>query len=245
MPRLPADAPPGTRSPRSGTSDGHEAGNGASTASNGNGNGNGNGRGAAGYDVGPPVGRPPGPKVRLAMIPVGIAALVLIAGGISSAVQSSGSDAPPVSRSVPTVKGAGVKAVPGRRALRPIVSGGQPPEDILNVIPLPEGSRVKGGSATNNGIGLYDHSLSFKVGVSEQKVITFFRAELKALKWQQVTEGPPPHGAPGYQIVSQHPSSDGYEWELGVTISPTTFATGSTAQTTPFTMRVFAVTDDD
>jgi hypothetical protein len=179
------------------------------------------------------------------MIPVGIAALVLIAGGISAALTTSGSDQPPATHSIRTVKGATVNAVPGRSALRPIVSGGQPPPDILNVIPLPEGSTVKSGSATNNGIGLYDHSLSFTVGVSEQRVISFFRAELKSLKWQQVTEGAPPHGAAGYQIVSQHPSSDGYEWELGVTVSPTTFASGSTAQTTPFTMRVFAVTDDD
>jgi hypothetical protein len=242
MPRLPLDAPPDTGSPRSAAPDAGETGNGT-LKGDGNGNGNGNGRGAA--RNGPPPRRPPGPSARPAMIPVGIAALVLIAGGISAALTSSGVDQPPASRSIPTVRGATVRAVPGRTALRPIVIGGQPPQNILNVIPLPTGSRVKTGSATNNGIGLYDHSLSFTVAVSEQRVISFFRAELKALKWQQVTEGPPPHGAPGYQIVSQHPGSDGYEWELGVTVSPTTFATGSTAQTTPFTMRVFAVTDDD
>jgi hypothetical protein len=236
MTRLPLDAAPDTGSPRSGATDAGETGNG---------NGNGNGRGNVPDNEGPPLGRPPGPRVRLAMIPVGIAALVLIAGGISSAVQSSGSDQPAPSSSIPTVKGAGVKAVPGRKALGPIISGGQPPQNILNAIPLPEGATVKTGSATDNGIGLYDHTLSFTVGVSEQKVISFFRAELKALKWQQVTEGPASHGAAGYQIVSQHPGSDGNEWEIGVTVSPTTFATGSTAQTTPFSMRVFAVSDDD
>jgi hypothetical protein len=238
MTRLPLDAPPDTGSPRSGATDAGETGN-------GNGHGNGNGRGAGSNNDDAPLRRPPGPRVRLAMIPVGIAALVLIAGGISSAVQSSGSDQPAPSNSIPTVKGAGVKAVPGRTALRPIISGGQPPQNILNAIPLPEGSVAKTGSATDNGIGLYDHTLSFTVGVSEQKVISFFRAELKALKWQEVTEGPASQGAPGYQIVSQHPGSDGNEWEIGVTVSPTTFATGSTAQTTPFSMRVFAVSDDD
>ncbi len=191
--------------------------------------------------------RPPGPSVWWAVIPLGIAALVLVAGGISAALTTSGNAQPASIRSIPTVRGATVRAVPGRGALRPIISGGQPPQDILNVVPLPEGTIVKAGSATDNGIGLYDHSLSFTVGVSEERVISFFRAELRALKWQLVTQGAPPHGAPGYQIVGQHPSDDGYEWELGVTVAPTTFGSGShaTAQTTSFTMRLFAVTDDD
>ncbi|HXQ76425.1 MAG TPA: hypothetical protein VN791_08020 [Acidimicrobiales bacterium] len=191
--------------------------------------------------------RPPGPSARPALIPLGIAALVLLGGGISAAVTTSGNAQPPAAHAIPTVRGATVKAVPGRGALRRIVTGGQPPQDILNVVPLPEGAVVETGSATDNGIGLYDHSLSFAVPVSEQRVISFFRAELRALEWQLVTQGPPPHGAPGYRIVGQHPSSDGYEWELGVTVTPTTFGSGAdaTAQTTSFTMRLFAVTDDD
>jgi hypothetical protein len=104
---------------------------------------------------------------------------------------------------------------------------------------------VKAGSATDNGIGLYDHSLTFAAGVSEQRVIDFFGAELKAFKWEVVSQGPPPHGAAGYRIVGQHPSSDGYEWEIGVTVAPTTFGSGSGASdTTSFTVRLFAVTDD-
>jgi hypothetical protein len=181
------------------------------------------------------------------MIPVGIAALVLIAGGISAAVTSSGSVQPAPTHSIPTVKGAGIKALPGRSDLHAIASAGQPPEDILNVVPVPEGTKVKAGSAVNDTVGLYDHSLSFTVPVSEAKVIDFFRAEMKALKWQIVSQGAPPNGAPGDRIVGQHPSSDGEEWEMGVTIEPTSFGSGagSTAETTVFTIRLFAVSDDD
>jgi hypothetical protein len=181
------------------------------------------------------------------MIPIGIAALVLIGGGISAALTTSGNAQPPATHALVTARGAGIKAVPARTALRPIVSGGQPPSDILNVVPLPTGATVTTGSATDNGIGLYDHSLSFAAPAPEQRVITFFRAELKALKWQLVTQGPPAHGTPGYRLVGQHPSRDGYEWELGVTVAPTTFGSGSGAarETTSFTMRLFAVTDDD
>jgi hypothetical protein len=180
---------------------------------------------------------------------VGIAALVLLIGGIGAALTSSGSARPSAPHRFPSVRAAGIKAVAGGHALGPIVTAGQPPSDILNVVPLPRGAAAKSGSAANNTIGLYDHSLSFTMAVSEEKVIDFYRAELPALKWQLVSQGPPPHGAAGYQIVGQHPSSDGYEWEIGVTVSPTTFGSGSagaagTKGTTPFTVRLFAVSDD-
>ena len=193
------------------------------------------------------TGRLPGPSARPALIPVGIAALVLLVGGIGAALTSSGSAQPKPKTSLPVVRGAGIKAVPGRRALAPVISAGEPPSDILNVVPLPAGASVKIGSAANNTVGLYDRSLSFAVAVPEEKVIVFYRDELRALKWQLVSQGPPPHGAPGYQIVGQHPSSDGYEWEIGVTIAPTTFGSesNSAVDTTPFTVRLFAVTDDD
>jgi hypothetical protein len=180
------------------------------------------------------------------LIVVGIAALVLIVGGIGAALTSSGNARPPSVHSLPTAAGATITAVPGRSALGPIISGGEPPDDILNVVALPKGTTVKGGSATDNGVGLYDRSLTLTAPVTEQRVIDFFRAELRALKWQVISQGPPPHGAAGYEIVGQHPSSDGYEWEVGVTIAPTTFGTGARAaiETTAFTLRLFAVTGD-
>jgi hypothetical protein len=187
-----------------------------------------------------------GPSTRPALIVVGIAAFVLLIGGIGAAFTSSGSAQPTPARSIPTAKGAGMTAVPGRPDLKTLMIGGQPPGDIVNLVPVPEGSVVTVGSATNNGIGLYDHSLSFTLPVSEQKVITFFGVELKALKWQIVSTGPAPKGTPGYRIVGQHPSSDGYEWEIGVTVAPTTFGTGAgqALDTTSYTLRLFAVTDD-
>ena len=203
---------------------------------------------AAAADRLPPP-RPPGPSAKPALIPVGIAALVLLVGGIGAVLTTSGSAQPPANQAFPSVRAAGIAAVPARSALRPIVTAGQPPSDILDVVPLPRGAVATSGSAADNTLGLYDHSLSFTTTASEQKVITFYRAELPALKWQLESQGPPPHGAPGYQILGQHPSSDGYEWEVGVTVSPTTFgssATGASAPagTTSFRVRLFAVSDD-
>jgi len=190
--------------------------------------------------------RPPGPSVRPALIVLGIAALVLLMGVIGAALTSSGSALPTKVRSLATAPGAGMTAMEGAGLLAPIATGGEPPADILDAVALPKGTTVTTGSATNNGIGLYDRSLSFSLPVSEQAVITFFRVELKALKWQIVSQGPPPGGTPGYRIVGQHPSSDGYEWEIGVTVAPTTFgsASSATTDTTSYTVRLFAVTGD-
>ncbi|HXQ62215.1 MAG TPA: hypothetical protein VN796_07770 [Acidimicrobiales bacterium] len=188
--------------------------------------------------------RPPGPSTRPAFIVLGVAVVVLLFGFIGALVTGGGSTPTAPVTSLPTAKGAGITAVPGRHALSPIVIEGQPPDDILAAVALPKGAAAKPGSGTNNGIGLYDHSLSFTVGASEQRVIGFFRAELPALKWQIVSQGPAPKGTPGYRIVGQHPSSDGYEWEIGVTVAPTTFGTGSAAaESTSFALRLFAVTD--
>jgi hypothetical protein len=190
--------------------------------------------------------RTPGPSTKLALIVVGIAALVLLTGIIGAALTSSGSAQAPAVHTLPTAKGATITATPGRQALAPITTGGQPPSDILDAVALPMGTKMTAGTATDNGIGLYDHSLSFTVPVSDQRVIDFYQAELKALKWQIVSQGPPPHGTAGYRIVGQHPSSDGYEWEIGVTVAPTTFGSGAgqPVDTTSFTVRLFAVTDD-
>ena len=234
MPRT-HDAPPATGPPRNGA-----ARNGARLTA-----------GSGGTARSPRAGaivprRRAGPSTKPALIVLAVAVVVLLLGFIGALATGSGSKPDTPLASLPTAKGAGITATPGRHALSPIVTAGQPASDILNAVALPKGSAVKTGSATNNGIGLYDHSLSFAISVSEQQVISFYRAELPALKWQIVSQGPAPKGTAGYRIVGQHPSSDGYEWEIGVTVSPTTFVggSGSSKQSTAFTVRLFAVTDN-
>ena len=190
--------------------------------------------------------RPPGPSAKPALIPIGIAALVLIGGGIG-AVLTTSSGAPPATKAgFPTAAGAGLHAVSAATALRPIVTGGEPPADVTGAVALPGDAAAVAGSAVNQTTGLYDHSLSFTAPVSEEQLISFYRAELRAEKWQIESQGPPPHGAAGYRLVAEHPGSDGYEWQLGVTVSPTTFGSGPTAasDTTSFTLRLFAASDD-
>ncbi len=104
-------------------------------------------------------------------------------------------------------------------------------------------------SAIDRGVELYDRSLRFEVPASEQDVITFFRAQLPALHWRRLSQGPTGTGATQYLILEQHPASDGHEWDLGVTVSPTVFggvaARAPSAGTTSFTLRLYSVSDQD
>jgi len=202
--------------------------------------------GADGDGAGPPRRRPPGPSTRPALIVMGVALVVLLGGGIGAVLTHGATSTAPTRTGPRTVAGAGITAVSATTALRAIEVSGQPPGDIVAALVLPKGATVQAGSAENDGIGLYDRSLSFAVPVVQSKVIEFFRAELRGYRWQLVSQGPAGDD-PGYRIVGQHPSGDGYEWETGVTVEPTTFGAGTVAAgtSTAFTLRIFAVTDED
>lgn len=202
-----------------------------------------------------PRRRPPGPSTHLALIVLGIAAVLMVVGTVASGL--AGNSKPvPSSISVPTAKGSPLRAVGARTELSAITDDGLPPSDIVDAVALPQGATAVSGSALDNGVASYDHSLSFTVDASQQHVIEFFRYELPALHWHVLSQGPPSDGA-GYQILAQHPGSDGYEWELGATVDDEAFpansegtaddsSTGGAASkgTTPFTLRLFEVTDD-
>ena len=111
-------------------------------------------------------------------------------------------------------------------------------------------------SAVDRGVELYDRSLRFEVPASQQDVISFFRAELPALHWVRLSQGPTGSGGTQYLILEQHPASDGHEWDIGVTVSPTFFdaqapldlgpsTAGRPVGTTSFTLRLFSVSDQD
>jgi hypothetical protein len=186
--------------------------------------------------------------------------------GVVAGILSGGAPAP-VPSSTPTAPGSPIHAIAARPDLSTIFSGGLPPSDILTALALPRGTEVTPGSARNEGVGLYDQSITFSVQASEKDVIAFFRAQLPAGRWKilgegassSVSTGSPSGAEAGYRILGQHPGGNGYEWELGVTVMPETFSSpasvsagsagkssaGGSAQVavTPFTFRLFEVDD--
>jgi hypothetical protein len=188
--------------------------------------------------------------------------VIFTVGVVLEVLSGSQSRPTPAPTSIATAPGAVLHAVPARPLLRSIVTVGEPPDDLLNALAVPRGTTPVPGTALNRGVELYDRSLRLVVPATEQAVISFFRAQLPAQHWRRLSQGPAK--VPGYQILEQHPASDGHEWEVGVTVSPTVFPgpapssagsgptgpappgsapTAPATGTTSFTLRLFSVSD--
>jgi hypothetical protein len=209
---------------------------------------NGHGSGGSGLGTAPPSGRPPGPSAKPAAVVFGVILLVFLAGFVADELSSAphGARRPSPAASTPVPHTGGLVPGPASAVLAPVVTADEPPADIVSALVVPKGTAAVPGSASQQGVGLYDATIDLQVPAPEQDVITFTRTELAAGRWQVLSAGPSGHD---YRIVAQHPGSDGYEWEVGLTLSPTTFTSsvpGTTAPAggiTPMTLRLFAIAD--
>lgn len=223
-------------------------GNGARRDGDG-GSGNGHGPLRPGLGRLPGSGRPPGPSAKPAAVVFGIILVLFVVGFVADQLSSSPhtrtpSHPAPPSRPVPGT--GGLIAEPAAPLLAPVVTDREPPTNVVSALVVPEGTAFVPGSASQQGLGLFDATVHLQVPAPEQDVITFTRAELDAGQWQVLSAGP--RGG-GYQFVAQHPGSDGYEWEVGFTLSATAFTStvpGVSAPAggvTPIALRLFAISD--
>ena len=210
-------------------------------------------------------GRPPGPSTRPALIVVGVTAALFVVGAVAGGLVSEGAGPGPTRSPVSTARDAGLTAAPARPLLGAIETPGEPPTDLLAALAVPRGTTSVSGSSVNHGVELYDRSMQLTVPASQAAAIRFFRAQLPFDHWRVVSAGLVA-GGPGYRVLAQHPASDGQEWEVGVTVAPTTFPastapsraaaagappapptppspSGSAGETTPVTLRLYVVSD--
>jgi hypothetical protein len=186
----------------------------------------------------------PGPSTKPALVVFGIALVLFLAIGLDLWL-SGNQSTPETPVASPSVSGAGLPATPAASALKPIIQDDQPPPDVISALVIPTGTHVVPGSELNQAVDDYDSSISFTISVSEQDVITFYDAELKADGWKILSKGAATHSN-GIQLIATHPSGDGYYWELGILVDPTQFSGSSSAtESTTFTMRIYEVTDND
>ena len=220
--------------------------------SNGHGHPDGQPSGPGGAGPGPPAGggRPPGPTAKPALLVFAVVFVVFLAGFLADLLSGGSAPSAPPGRAAATapVPGTGgLVPVPARTVLAAVVTADQPPADVLGALVVPRGTRFVPGSGTQRGLGLFDGSVRVEIPASEEDAITFFRAELAAGNWHLLSAGRTSAG--GFQLIAQHPGSDGYEWEVGETLSPTVFSSqvpgGSVPATgvTPAALRVYAVSD--
>ncbi|HEY1651894.1 MAG TPA: hypothetical protein VGG09_08440 [Acidimicrobiales bacterium] len=193
--------------------------------------------------------RPPTPggfSIRPAMIVLGLGVLIL-AIFVTLGILSSHPPAPVKTSGAPSaVQGSPLRAQPADHALAPIIALGEPPTNIINAVSVPIGSvRI---SHVNNaaGSGQFDSQVTLRSTDSQGALLTFFAAEMHQQGWQIFDKGAAANDPGALEVLGKLAGSDGYYWEMGATISPTTFGHGAPANgETDFTIRLLQQNDEE
>lgn len=199
---------------------------------------------------------------------VGVLGIAIIVGFTAlSALGPSKVAVPSASATRFRVPGTGLTSQPAAHALRPILTPGTPPANIVASVAIPTTASAVRFQPTSATSGQFDATAHFVVPrASQADVITFYRSEIRRLGWKTLTIGAVPNG-PGIQIAAQKTGGDGRYWEEGIVVSPTTFGhgggggtastggsapasspTAATAQgddTTAFSLELFQVTSSE
>ncbi|MGH9098657.1 MAG: hypothetical protein ACRDV8_00295 [Acidimicrobiales bacterium] len=179
-----------------------------------------------------------GPSVRPALIVVGVAVVIVAVFGVGSVIHGS---SPPAHHAVVSVHGSPIPSEPAARALHPIEIPGAPPADVLSALVLPSGASEVSTTPWDKTTQ-YSASMAFELDRSQAKIIDFYRVQLAARGWSLQGAGPARDQRDSVEVLGQRASSDGWYWEVGVTVSPTTF-TSSKPETTRFSIGLFQKTD--
>ena len=192
--------------------------------------------------------RPPPPggfSIRPAMIVLGLGVLIL-AIFVTLGIVSTQTPAPVKTSGAPSaVPGSPLKAEPAAEALRPIVGSGEPPTNIINAVTVPVGSVRISHQNNAEGAGQYDAQVTMRSSDSQGSLLTFFAAAMHEQGWQVFDKGAAANNPGALEVLGKLAGTDGYYWEMGATIEPTTFGHGAPPSgETSFTVRLLQQSDD-
>jgi hypothetical protein len=189
---------------------------------------------------------PGGISMRPAMIVVGLAALILVVFVTIGIISTQSPAAVKHSDSAVAVQGVSLRALPAAGMLSPIVTTGEPPNNVLNAVSLPAGSVRVSHENNSAGAGQYDAQVTFRSGDSQAALLAFYAADMKQQGWQISDQGAARNDPGALEVLGKLAGSDGYYWELGATVNATSFsASGPARGTTDFTVRLFQVPDPE
>ncbi len=174
-----------------------------------------------------------------ALIVLGIAVIIVIAGVVASAVDSGSSPTLTI-HAVTVSDGTVVQLAPAATAMKSIVSAGEPPADILGNTVVPSGSTVTHTLNTDQNQSQFDRTVYFQTGLSSNQVVDAYHRVLPRLGWDLLYKGGASQQAGATEVLAKKGSGDGFYWEVGVVVSPTT-----SAGTTPFSVELYELPDDD
>ena len=132
--------------------------------------------------------RPRTPSLGPAVIVVGLAVLILIAGAAVAVIGTSSAH-PSVSQLGTNVPGVPFKAIPAASDLGHIEAGKEPPPDIVEALTVPAISRYVGYSDEDGDAGQFDRSVTFSVPATPALVAHFYSKELPGSSWSLQFDG--------------------------------------------------------
>jgi len=194
--------------------------------------------------VRPPTGA--GFNLKWAMIVPGLGVLILAIFIGASFLTSNPVQQIKTGTASINVSGSALQAVPARLDLTPIIKSGQPPGNIINATDVPKGSVRLSWQNNSAAAQQYDAQIQLRSNASQGALESFFRRDMKAQGWQIFEVGPADHDANAIEVLGKLAGSDGFYWEMGAVINPTTFgAHAPPTGDTQFTVRLFQVPDPD
>ena len=164
--------------------------------------------------------------MRLAMIVPGIGVLILVLFIGAEFLTSNPVQKTKTATGSFSVHGTPLRAVPAVKELKVITVSGQPPGNIINAVSVPEGATRTSHQNNSAAAQEYDAQITLRIDQSQAAVENFYKLDMKKQGWQVFSTGPATHVAGGLEVLGKKAGSDGFYWEMGTIISPTSFGSG-------------------
>ena len=185
-----------------------------------------------------------GNSLRPAMVVLGLA-VVILGGFAALGLLTSQPNAPVRTGTSPrSVPGSTLLAVPAAHVLSVIIKNDGPPSDIVNAVSVPAGT-VRISAQDNSGASAqYDSQVVLRSDASQGALLTFFTASMKQQGWQVFDRGPAANDPGATEVLGKLAGSDGWYWDMGAVIPPTSFRPGAPAGGwTDVTIRLYQESD--
>ena len=171
-----------------------------------------------------------GNSLRPAMVVLGLA-VVILGGFAALGLLTSHPNAPVRAGASPhRVPGSTLLAVPATRVLSVMIKDGEPPSDIVNAVSVPAGT-VRISAQDNSGASAqYDSQVMLRSAASQGALLSFFAAAMKQQGWQVFDRGPAADDPGATEVLGKLAGSDGWYWDMGAVIPPTSFGPGAPAR---------------
>jgi hypothetical protein len=173
-----------------------------------------------------------------AFIVLGLAVVILL-GGVAAAALTTTTNPTFTIQRVTLSDGTNVALVPATHKFHAIISDGEPPDDIMGNIGIPSESKIVATVNSDQGTAQFDRTVKLTSQLAQSQVSEAYHRMLTATGWKVIFQGSAPQSVAGStEVLATHGSSDGFYWEIGVVVSPTT-ATGFT----PYSVEIFETPD--